>query len=224
LSISNINANTALGFYPSVLSIGEAVFEPSLCSQFEERRLERVDYTKKCIDLAVQWGSPCVSVTSGRCLSGNPPKQAYRNFLESIEQVLDYAVKKEVYVGIEYEPGLLLENGNEVEQLFKDVSCPHLGVNLDLGHAKVIGEPFEGTIKRFADKIWNIHLEDIRGHKHYHLIPGEGDIDFREVFDALESIGYERFVTLELYTYDGTPDDAARRSLSYLERFKKKKG
>jgi protein FrlC len=222
LSVSNINANTALGFHPaSVRSIGEVVFEPSLCSKQEERRKERIDYTKRCIDLAVEWGSPCVSVTSGRCLPGNPPDQAYQYFLDSIQQVLDYAIQKDIYIGIEYEPGLLLENANEVAQMLKDVQSPNLGLNLDLGHVQVIGEPLTETIKRFADKIWNIHLEDIREHKHYHLIPGEGNMNFQEIFDALESIGYERFVTLELYSYPDSPDDAARRSLSHLEHLNK---
>jgi protein FrlC len=224
IEVSNINANTALGFHPSVLTLGEVVFEPSFCSQQQERRQQRIDYTKQCIDLASEWGSPCISVTSGRCLPGNPPEEAYNNFKTSIEQVLEHAQKRNVYVGIEYEPGLLLENANEVEHLLKDVSCPHLGVNLDLGHSQVIGEPLEGTIKTLADRIWNIHLEDIRDRKHYHLIPGEGNMDFQEIFDSLVSIGYERFVTLELYTYPDAPDEAAKRSLSYLERFNKVKG
>lgn len=222
LSVSNINANTALGFHPfEVLSVGEVVFEPSLCSKQEERRKQRIDYTKRCIDLAVEWGSPCVSVTSGRCLPGNPPDQAYQYFLNSIQQVLDYAIQKDIYIGIEYEPGLLVENANEVAQLLKDVPSPSLGVNLDLGHVQVIGEPLDGTIRRFADKIWNIHLEDIREDKHYHLIPGEGNMNFQEIFDALKSIGFERFVTLELYSYPDSPDDAARRSLFHLENFSK---
>jgi protein FrlC len=225
LSVSNINANTALGFHPStVLSIGEVVFEPSLCSKQKERRNERIDYTKRCIDLAVEWGSPCVSVTSGRCLPGNPPDQAFQYFSDSIQQILDYAIQKEINIGIEYEPGLLLENANEVAQLLKNVQSPNLGVNLDLGHVQVIGEPLNETIKRFADKIWNIHLEDIRNQKHYHLIPGEGNMDFDAIFAALKSIGYERFVTLELYSYPDSPDDAANRSITFLEQFNKLKG
>ncbi|WCK56301.1 sugar phosphate isomerase/epimerase [Aneurinibacillus sp. Ricciae_BoGa-3] len=217
IPVSNINANTATGFYPSLFRSGEVIFEPSLCSNDEETRRNRIEYTKQCIDLAVEWGATCISVTSGRSLPGNPPHTAYRNFYHSLNEVLDYAVKKDICVGIEYEPGLLIENSVELIQLFQDLPCPNLGVNLDIGHCQVIGEPLAETISKFSDKIWNVHLEDIRGCKHYHLVPGDGDIDFKEVLDALKSINYQQFITMELYTYNDAPDDAAKRSLSYLK-------
>jgi sugar phosphate isomerase/epimerase len=48
------------------------------------------------------------------------------------------------------------------------------------------------------------------------LIPGKGAIDFPRVFDAIGSIGYSGFVTVELYPYQQNPSLAAKQALDYL--------
>jgi sugar phosphate isomerase/epimerase len=48
------------------------------------------------------------------------------------------------------------------------------------------------------------------------LIPGKGSIDFRSVFDAMDDIGYQGFVTVELYPYQDNPVDAAKEAYNYL--------
>jgi sugar phosphate isomerase/epimerase len=54
-------------------------------------------------------------------------------------------------------------------------------------------------------------LEDIAATRvHYHLIPGEGVIDFAATLQALQSIGYQGWITIELYTCHENPDAAAR--------------
>ena len=52
--------------------------------------------------------------------------------------------------------------------------------------------------------------------KHHHLIPGHGIIDFKEIFDSLNSIGYDGFITIELYPYQDNPQDAAIESMTFL--------
>jgi sugar phosphate isomerase/epimerase len=54
-------------------------------------------------------------------------------------------------------------------------------------------------------------LEDIAATRvHHHLIPGDGAIDFGSVFQAIKDIGYQGWVTIELYPYVDDPDVAAR--------------
>ena len=53
--------------------------------------------------------------------------------------------------------------------------------------------------------------------KHYHLIPGTGTMDWAGLKAALEAAKYERFLTVELYTYPDRPAEAAEESLAYLE-------
>ena len=79
-----------------------------------------------------------------------------------------------------------------------------------------IGEVPAEAINRLAGRIWNVHLEDIQGQKHYHLVPGEGDVDFQALLGALQAVGYNRWVTVELYTCAHRADAAARRAHEVL--------
>ncbi|WP_440006075.1 sugar phosphate isomerase/epimerase family protein [Halomicrococcus sp. SG-WS-1] len=220
LSVSNINANTAMGYYDDAPP--SAFFEPSIITDEDEDRAWRITYTKRAIDLAAAVGSPAVCLATGRPLPGNPPERAHEYLRDSLHEILDYAEARGVDVGIEFEPELLVECTDEVLDLIDDVGRESLGVNLDIGHAAVYGEDLTETIHRSAGHITGIHLEDIVGGRrgnHYHRIPGEGDLDFRAVFDALDDINYEGFVTLELYTYPDEPDYAAERAYEELTRY-----
>lgn len=217
LTVSNINANTAMGYYDDAPP--SSFFDPSVISPDENDREWRIEYTKEAIDLAVATDAPAVCLATGRPLPGTPPEQAYEYLQDSLHEILDYAEPCDVDVGIEFEPELLVECTDEVLSLIDDIGRSSLGINLDIGHAAVYGEDLTETIHRSADHITGIHSEDIVGGrrgKHYHRIPGEGDIAFDTVFDALDDIDYSGFATFELYTYPDTPDDAAQRAYEAL--------
>ncbi len=215
LKVANINANTAIGFYGR--EFWEPLFEPSLANPDRELRQWRIEYSKKCIDMAQVLNCPCISVTSGRAVPGVDPNRSMELLEESMTELLDYAEKKSVRIGIEYEPGLLIECCDELIAFIDKMESNYLGANLDLGHSHLLGEDPEQVIRELSSKIFHLHLEDIRDRKHYHLIPGTGDMDFRNLFKSLDRIGYKGFATVELYTYPHEPESAALRSLSYLK-------
>lgn len=214
LAVSNINANTASGYYEDAPP--EPFFEPALSNPDKKLRRWRIEYTKRCIDLAKEVSATNVSITSGRSMLGKPPEEAVELFKDSLSEILSYAERRGIKVGIEYEPGLLLETANEVLALIEEMGSSALGVNLDVGHAYLAGENPAQVILDFSSKILNLHLEDIRGKKHYHRIPGAGDIDFLAMVEALQKIDYTGFVTVELYNHSDEPELAARESLAFL--------
>lgn len=214
LSVANINANTAMGYYGR--RFWEPLFEPSLANPDEAARTWRIEYSKRCLDLAGMLGCRNISLTSGRVVPGSSPQRALERLRESLETVLVHAEKVGVRVGIEYEPGLLVERYEELLVLLETIASPFLGANLDLGHSHVLGEDPETVVAGLSSKIFNIHLEDIRGRKHYHLIPGKGEVNFRKLLSILRKYAYDGFLTVELYTYPHEPDEAARQSFSYL--------
>ena len=60
-------------------------------------------------------------------------------------------------------------------------------------------------VYRLADFIGHIHLADIADNRiHNHLIPGEGAINLRAVLKAISDIGYDGFITVELYPISTT--------------------
>jgi sugar phosphate isomerase/epimerase len=215
LSVSTINANTACGFFKDAPP--EPFFEPSFISPKPEWRRFRIDYTRRALELAAAVGARAVTVTSGRLLGAIAPGRAHDLLLLALEAVLLHAERcGGVNIAIEYEPGLYIERADELAALIDEVGHPLLGANLDLGHAHLAGDGISGAIKLLGPKIWNVHLEDLPGDKHYHLPPGEGDLPFAEAKRALKRINYTNPITWEIYTAVDDPDEAARKTIRFL--------
>ena len=215
LFVSNINANCAFGFWSDAPP--EPFFEPSLVSRSRELREWRIAYTKKALRLGKQLGAQNVSITSGKALNGVPPEKAFKLLKEGLLRLLEDAERLKQRLSLEYEPGLLIERTWELNYLLAEIKSPWLGANLDLGHVDVLGEEPCHAIRELQGHIFNLHLEDIRAHKHYHRVPGEGDLSFDDIFRQLDDIRYVGPLTWELYTYDENPDEACRRTFAYLQ-------
>lgn len=204
LVISNINANTAEGL-------------GSIIETDNDKKKMRIQYTKQCINVAYKLGADNISISTGEISKGCSTKQTDNLLLDSLEQILAYAEQFNIKIGIEYEPTFHIHNTLKLLWLINELEHPLLGANLDIGHAYVEGEKIKDILSLLEGKIWNMHIEDIKDKKHYHLIPGEGDINFREVRVLLDKIGYNGFLTLELYTYKDNPENAGAKGLKYLK-------
>jgi sugar phosphate isomerase/epimerase len=218
LAVSNINCNCTFGYWKDAPP--EPYFEPSLISPNPKHRQDRTDLILKTLDFAKGVGAANVSITSGRCLGGMPPDKAAWQFAASLRPILDRADKLGVNVGIECEPGLYLEYVSELREWIDRLSHPRFGANLDIGHSVVIGESIPVVVELLRGRIWNLHVEDLPGRKHYHMIPGEGTgVDWAALRDSLRDIKYDRFLTVELYTHTEKPQEAAERSFEFLSDF-----
>lgn len=216
ISVSNVNCNCSFGYWKDAPP--EPYFEPSLISPNPKHRADRTRLILKTLDFAKQIGAANISITSGRCLGGMPPDAAAKQFAESMKPILDRAVKLDVRVGIECEPGLFLEYVAELKQWIDQLATPHFGANLDIGHSQIIGESVPDAVRMLSGRIWNMHVEDIPGRKHYHMIPGDGTLDWAAFREAVQEIRYDRFLTVELYTHTADPTAAAEKSFAFLER------
>ncbi len=214
MALSNVNANTAMGVWPEW--IPELTFEPSLSNHDPAVRQRRLDYTYAALDFAAEVGSERLSVTSGRTEGEVPPEEGWAFFADSLAKVCERAASMNLKVGIEAEPALLVATTDEVLDILDRVGHPALGANLDLGHAICAGEDPCESIAKLAGRIWNVHVEDLKAAKHYHLVPGEGDVDFGALFAALRAVDYPHFVTVELYTCSAIADEAASRAIAHL--------
>jgi fructoselysine 3-epimerase len=216
LAVSNVNVNCSFGYWKDAPP--EPYFEPSLISPNPQHRADRTRLILKALEFARDVGAANVSITSGRMLGGMPPEPAAKQFAQSIRPILDRADELNVNVGIECEPGLYLEYVAELREWIDRLGHPRLGANLDVGHSQVIGESIPDAVKLLDGRIWNLHVEDIPGRKHYHMIPGQGTLDWHALKRALEEIRYKRFLTVELYTHWQNPQEAAEQSYQFLSR------
>lgn len=214
--VANINANTVSGY--SKYSEMNNPFEPSLSNPDPVLRRWRIDYTKRCIDLAVRLGCQSITITSGQDTKTSDDRTKMLGlFIESLKEILEYGERSKVYTGIEYEPGLLVGDAWKTMEVINILKSPYLGVNLDIGHAHVLGESIEEMITMFGPRIISTHIEDIKDRRHFHLIPGLGDIDFVSIINSLKSIDYKHYLIVELYTYADSPIEAGTMALEFLK-------
>lgn len=216
LQVSNINANCTFGYWKDAPP--EPFFEPSLISPDPKLRADRIQMIQNTLHFAHAVGARCISITSGKALPTMPPEKASRQLHESLVPVLDLAEKLQIHVGLECEPGLFIEYATELRELIQHADSAMLGANLDIGHSVVIGEDIPTILKVLEGRIWNCHIEDLPGRKHYHLIPGTGTLDWRALRAALHAARYDRFLTVELYTYPDRPAEAAQESIAFLRK------
>lgn len=217
LRVSNVNCNCTFGYWKDAPP--EPYFEPSLISPNARYRADRARMISRCLRFARDVGAPNISITSGRMLGGMPPEKAASQLVESLKPLLDEAERLNVDIGIELEPGLFLEFVEELREWIDRLGHPRLGANLDVGHCQVIGENIPDAVRLLRGRIWNLHVEDIPGRKHYHMIPGHGTMDWAGLVGALDETGYERFATVELYTHTEDPYAAAAESYAFLTRY-----
>jgi len=214
LKISNINANTAIGLLN--LPAGSSGFEPSLSNPDESVRKKRIRFTADVIDLALDLGADTISITTGTKSDTLIKKEQMDFFYASLDEILKIAEKKKIYVGIEPEPGLLIGSTDEAATAVQKYNSPYFGINWDAGHAESNSENLSFAIDKFGRYFFNLHIEDIKNKVHYHLIPGEGDINFKSLFYNLSCLKYDKYITVELYTYKDNPEYAAKKALDYL--------
>ncbi len=214
LAISNIN-----GFMMNAISDPrQRYWHPSWIEPDRHYRQIRIDHTRRCLTLARELGAPCITTEPGGPVEpGASWSAALRLFVEGLKPVIEHAEKEGVLLLIEPEPQLLIETADQFLELMQHVDSPAVGLNFDIGHFYCVGDEPAPTVRRLTRHIRHVHLEDIAATRvHHHLVPGEGAIDFQSTLQAIRDIGYQGWITIELYPYVDDPDAAARTALERM--------
>jgi sugar phosphate isomerase/epimerase len=170
---------------------------PTLLS---DGRLRRVDLLCTAVDVAVELGAPVVSMWSGIAPPDSSPERCWDLLVDGCERVLAHAERNGVTLAFEPEPGMLVERLEDYEELQRRLGHPSaLGLTLDIGHIVCL-EPMSVTecVRRGADTLVHVHIEDMRRGVHEHLMFGEGEVDLDESLSVLSEVGYEGLVAVEL--------------------------
>jgi sugar phosphate isomerase/epimerase len=212
LEISNINA--------FMHHADGDTYHPSWIENDPALRAKRVDYTLRCIDLAAKLGAKHLSTEPGGPLQSMTREEGLKLFKEGLAAVEERAGEKGIRILIEPEPDLLIENSSQFLDLFQELDPRVFGINFDIGHFFCVGEDPAELVGKMRSITHHYHLEDIAStRKHHHLQLGKGAIDIPRVLRAIEGTGFDGYVTVELYTYEDQPGEAAREAFEYLQRW-----
>ena len=207
--------------------------EPTLISPTPEARANRIDFLRVCIDIAKALNSDAVSFWSGVSRMGTLARPelgksaqptelneiAHRYLIDGCRTVAEYAESQQVQLAFEPEPGMLIETLEQYGNLAEQVNSPRFGLTIDIGHVQCVEEgSIPDHLRRWAGRLCNVHLEDMRRGVHDHLRFGEGEVDFPPVMATLREIGYTGCVNVELSRHSHMAPDVMRESFEFLSR------
>ena len=97
--------------------------------------------------------------------------------------------------------------------LVETVGHPQFVLHLDVKAMSSEPTPVPELIERYAGQAGHFHVNDtnLKG-------PGFGSVDYVPIVAALKSVGYDGYVSVEVFKFDEGPEAIATRSLEYLKR------
>lgn len=177
-----------------------------------------VDYMGALIDLCAGLGGKVMVLGSPKqrsLVKGQTLEGAWKQAVYFMQAVLDTAAESNVTICIEPLSPVETNFINTVAEsirLVKQLDHPNLKVTLDV--KSMCSEPTP-----VSDIIRSVHAEDV-GHIHVNDVnlygPGMGDVDYGPIATALRDIGWDKWVSVEVFKYDPDPETIARRSIEYL--------
>ena len=182
-------------------------------------RARTAKYFVELVDCCADFGGPIMVVGS--------PKQ--RNVLDgvSFQQAWDWtagtfrdAVKRAEDRGVTicFEPLApsetnFINTAADAIEFVKSFNSPNFKIILDVKAMSSEAKPIPHIIRESWPHFAHFHANDknLKG-------PGFGDVDFKPIAATLREVGYEGFVSVEVFKFDEGAEAIASRSIEYLKQ------
>ena len=105
---------------------------------------------------------------------------------------------------------------SDLKEIIRSVGSPYLGICFDTGHANLLTASSSISIRDeiidAKEYLWTLHIHDNDGSDDQHLPPGDGNIDWNMVVEALRETDYKGVFMMEIREGED-PDFTAKRCL-----------
>lgn len=180
-------------------------------SDAQEDELARFD---RSIRLAAVAGARHYVIGGGAVRSTGRRAQDY----ETAGAFLDTVAERAQAAGLipSYHPhlGSIAQAPEQIDSLFAATS---IGLCADVAHIAAGGGDPVAVIRKYADRLAYVHLKDLNQETNAFLPLGAGDLDLNAIIAEVVDAGYHDWITVELDGYEGDEDEAAKRSLTFLQ-------
>lgn len=194
----------------SLYSLASGVYwNHSLTADDPAVRKKAETLVKKQLDAAAVLGCDTILVLAGMVagLSAVGPvvsyDAAYDRSLKALSGLALYAEEKRVKIGIENVWNKFLLSPIEMRDFIDKIKSPWVGAYFDVGNVVRDGFP-EQWIRILGRRIVKVHFKDYK--RSIGTLDGfvellAGDVDYGAVMQALREIGYDGWVTAEVFPY-----------------------
>jgi hydroxypyruvate isomerase len=175
---------------------------------WQKRPVSMVDPTQRdnfladvrnAIVFARKLEAPQILLMSGNAIPGRTHEEQYASLLEGAKRAGDLAASANLTAIIEplnslvNHKGYFLTTCVEGAKLVRQVDNPHVRLLFDIYHEQVqIGNVIR-TLSENADIVAVFHIADNPGRND----PGSGEINYRNVYKAIQKAGYAGYVAME---------------------------
>lgn len=163
--------------------------EIDISSMDETLRVSTIEKWKELIEKGSQIGIKHFIVhPSGEPIEDIDRENRLIQAKKSLKQLAEIAASYDAVIAVEDLPRTCL--GNCSKEILELISVDErLRVCFDTNH--LLGEKIETFILSVGDKIITTHISDYDAINERHWLPGEGVIDWKNLIDAFEKIGYK---------------------------------
>jgi len=100
-------------------------------------------------------------------------------------------------------------------EVVRQVNHPSLKIHLDVKAMCSESSPVPEVIRSVrAEDIGHFHVNDANLYG-----PGMGDVDYGPIAEAVKDVGWDKWLSVEVFKYDPDPETIARKSIEYLRKF-----
>ena len=222
------------------LTVSEVVVQQDLVCHDEGQRRERINLVLECIEAAEVSGISIINVFTGPAFWDPTAPKVGRDLSEgaawdivfkAYELFVKAAEKYKVNLAVEGVLGMLCHDYYTTRVLIDKFDSPLLGVNFDPSHDILAGNFDVGWIIRQwgKNRIKHVHLKDAVGVQRMgrFLFPiiGEGNVNWKEFFTAMDEIGYDGYMSVEFESFNyykqilnNDPEAAAAISMEHVKK------
>ncbi|PSW21763.1 AP endonuclease [Photobacterium sanctipauli] len=140
--------------------------------------------------------------------------QRWGVMMNTIKMISDIAAKYQVRAVVHPHAGGYIEYQDELDRMLKDIPAECAGLCLDTGHLYYAGMDPAQSLIEYSDRLEYVHFKDVNQAKLASAIQrkvgfwqacaegvmcpiGEGAVNYEQVSQALEAIGYKGWITIE---------------------------
>lgn len=170
-----------------------------------------IDIIKKASDIGVD---KFIVHPSGEPIDDFDRKDRLERSAQFLSRLADEAYRCGALIAVEDLPRTCLgRNSQELKYLLS--ANDKLRVCFDTNH--LLGEEIADFIKNIGDKIITTHISDYDFVNERHWLPGEGDINWKELYNTLKEVNYNGVWLYELGLKP--PKSIIRRDLNYKDLY-----
>jgi sugar phosphate isomerase/epimerase len=179
------------------------------------------DYLFCLIDLCADLGGTVLVLGSPKqrsIVEGQTKEGAWQRAIDMLGGVMDQAAQAGATICLEPLSPVETDFINTVAEgmeMVRQINHPNFRIHLDIKAMCSQAEPVPDVIRSVkAEDVGHFHVNDANLYG-----PGMGDVDYAPIAEAIDEIGWDKWLSVEVFKYDPDPETIARKSIDYLRKF-----